>query len=362
MFVSSGLNPKEEIPMYLLRKVFALLFSFFLLCPLNAAAWERGEVETFATLPAGNANPEGIAADKRGNIYVTTFAPGAPAGQLGRVFVFNPHGQFLRQLNITGSSSALLGLDFNPKGDLLVIDSGIVSGKPQVLKVDNLATGASSVFTTFPAGSGPNALTFDKDGNVYISDSFQGIIWQTGPNGGSPTAWVTDKDTLTTPGVPGFGANGLGFNKAFSTLYVANTGNDTVVQIPVSGGKPGTPSVLTNSINGADGLILDKHDNIWVAANQADEIVVIDKTGKAIAKLGDFDGIDKHGAPIGLLFPASPVRVGEWLYVTNLSLDLRNVGGPQTVDSQWANQVTSHTIARLRARIPHVHGNDRDDD
>jgi DNA-binding beta-propeller fold protein YncE len=153
--------------------------------------------------------------------------------------------------------------------------------------------------------------------------------------------------------VPGFGANGVEFNKAFNSLFVANTGNDTIVQIPVTGGTPGTPSVLTNSINGADGLILDSDDNIWVAANQADEIVVIDKTGKVIAKLGDFDGIDKHGAPIGLLFPASPVQFGGWLYVTNLSLDLRNVGGPQTVDSQWADKVTSHTIARIRARIPH---------
>jgi sugar lactone lactonase YvrE len=159
---------------------------------------------------------------------------------------------------------------------------------------------------------------------------------------------------LTTPGIPPFGANGVGFNKNETLLYVANTGSDTVVQIPVSNGVPGKPSVLTNSINGADGLILDDDDNIWVAANQADEIVVIDKTGKVIAKLGDFDGIDRHGAPIGLLFPASPVFSGEWLYVTNLSLDLRNVGGPQTVDSQWADKVTSHTIARLRARIPHI--------
>jgi sugar lactone lactonase YvrE len=293
-----------------------------------------------------------LAVDAHGNLYATTFAPPptAPAGQLGRLFVFNPHGDLLRQVSIAGSSSALLGLGFHPQtGALLVIDLG----KAQVLKVDP-ANGNSSVFATVTGSAGLNALTFDQQGNVYISDSFQGIIWKTGPSGGAAVAWVTNP-LLTTMGVPGFGANGLGFNKAFSSLFVANTGDDTIVQIPVSGGTPGKPVVLTNSINGADGLILDSDDNIWVAANQADEIVVIDKTGKVIAKLGDFDGIDKHGAPIGLLFPASPVQFGGWLYVTNLSLDLRHVGGPQTVDSQWADQVTSHTIARLRARIPHMH-------
>lgn len=336
------------------RLVGISLLACFALLPLQAAAWDRGEVERFATLPAGNANPEGITADRLGNIYVTTFNPTAPAGTLGQLIVFDRHGRLVRQVGVQGSSPALLGLDFHPiTGALLVLDFG--AGK--VLKV-NPVNGHSDVFATVtnPGGSGLNALTFDKQGNVYISDSFQGIIWKTGQNGGAATAWVTDAATLTTPGIPPFGANGVGFNKAETILYVANTGSDTVVQIPVSNGVPGTPTVLTNSINGADGLILDDDDNIWVAANQADEIVVIDKTGKVIAKLGDFDGVDRHGAPVGLLFPASPVFSEGWLYVTNLSLDLRNVGGPQTVDSQWADKVKTQTIARLRARIPHIRG------
>jgi sugar lactone lactonase YvrE len=328
---------------------FRLLLLCLSLSPLAAAAWERGDVERFATLPAGNHGPEGITADKAGNIYVTPFDPsGTPPGKL---VVFDRDGNFVRQVDIAGASGALLGLDFHPTtGALLVIDFG--AGK--VLKVDPV-TGASSVFTTTGA-LGLNALTFDQAGNVYISDSFQGVIWKTPPGGtgnAAPAAWVADP-LLKTTGVPPFGANGVGFNKAFSTLYVANTGNDTIVQIPVSGGNPGTPSVLTNSINGADGLILDQDDNLWVCANQADEIVVIDKTGKVIAKLGDFDGIDRDRAPIGLLFPASLVRVGDWIYVTNLSLDLRPVVGAQAVDSQWAAQVQTQTVSRIRARIPRV--------
>jgi hypothetical protein len=80
--------------------------------------------------------------------------------------------------------------------------------------------------------------------------------------------------------------------------------------------------------------------------------VVTDPTGKAIAKLGDFDGV-RNGSPVGFLFPASLVRRGDWIYVTNLSLDLRKVPGlAQSVDSQWAAQLTRQTISRIRARIP----------
>jgi sugar lactone lactonase YvrE len=204
----------------------------------------------------------------------------------------------------------------------------------------NPQTGASAPFTTIPGASGPNALAFDLPaGNVYISDSFQGIIWRTGAGGGAAVPWVTSP-LLATTGVPPFGANGMAFNKAQSILFVANTGNDTIVRIPVVAGVPGTPDI-------------DDEDNLWVCANQADEIVVVDKTGKAIAKLGDFEGIAPDGSPRGLLFPASLVFFGEFVYVTNLALDLRDFN-PQfnAVDSQWAAEVTTYNVARISRHLP----------
>jgi len=109
---------------------------------------------------------------------------------------------------------------------------------------------------------------------------------------------------------------------------------------------------LVNSINGADGIAIDADDNIWVAANQEDEIVVIDPTGKVLAKLGDFDGVEKNGVPQGLLFPASPAFSldGRTLYVSNLALDLRLATGSaasQTIDSQWADLVKSYTVSKI---------------
>jgi sugar lactone lactonase YvrE len=330
-----------------------LLVTLLAAFSLAAHAWDRGTATTFATLPPGTGHPEGIAADAQGNLYVADFDVSGETA-VGNVIVFDRAGRLVRKLAIPGSSNLLLGIAFHPQTNaLLVIDFG----NQKVLEIDPL-NGTPTLFTTIPGGSaaGPNALAFDQAGNVYISDSFAGTIWRTGPTGGAASPWVSDP-LLATSGVPPFGANGLAFNNAFSALFVANTGNDTIVKIPVAGGAPGTPVVFVNSINGADGLLIDAADNFWVAANQSDEIVVLDSSGRVIAKLGDFGGIDARGAPIGLLFPASLVISNGFLYVTNLSLDLRLFGLAQTTNSQWSAQVTRHTIARMRAQIPPVRGN-----
>lgn len=336
----------------MVRRLVRLLAASLVLAalPVTGHAWQRTPATTFATLPAGTAHPEGIAVDGAGNVYVADFDVSKSSGP-GDVLVFSPSGRLLRHLAVAGSTQLLLGLDLHPlTGELLVIDFG---GKA-VLSVDPV-TGASSVYATIPGGAaaGPNALTFDAAGAVYVSDSFQGKIWRTTGGGGPATQWASDP-LLTTTGVPPFGANGLAFNTAGDTLFVANTGNDTVVKIDAA--NTSAVEVFVNSINGADGLIIDADDNLWVAANQADEIVVVNPSGRVIAKLGDFDGVDPRGAPKGLLFPASLVRSGQFVYVTNLSLDLRGFQLPQPVDAQWTAQVTRHTIAKIPARIPPVQG------
>jgi len=338
--------------------VLGLVLVALMAAPSQAHAWDRGRARVFATLPAGASGPEGLEVDARGRVYVTTFGftSGGPASGAGQLYVFDDDGRLLRQVSIAGSSPHLLGLRFHPTTRaLLVIDFG----GEQVLDVDP-HTGNSTVFMTLPStlphpalGAGLNDITFDRAGNVYVSDSFQGIVWTTGPHGGVASAWV-DSALLRTTGVPPFGANGLRFNRHETAMFVANTGDDTVIQIPAvagaTGPSAGTPAVFANGINGADGLLVDEDDGVWVVANQADEIVVLDPTGKAISKRGDFGGLD-DGAPVQMLFPASLRFLGDDLIVTNLSLDLRLFSPAfASVDSEWCAQVSRYTIVRIPAR------------
>ena len=324
-----------------------------------AAAWQRNPAELLSALPAGASGPEGLTVGADGNLYVTTSgydAAGEVAGP-GRLYVLAPDGQLIRDVAIQGSSAHQLGIAFNPvTSELLAIDAGA----GVVRRVDPL-NGAASVFMTAGPGALLNGLAFDRAGNTYVTDSANGIVWVAGPQGGAGQVWVQDA-LLTTTGVPTFGANGIAFNRDFTTAFVTNTGNDTVLRIPVVNGQAGQTAVFVNSINGADGLALDAEDNLWVAANQADEIVVVDPMGKSIGKLGDFRGV-RAGVPLGLLFPASPAfsADGQFIYVTNFALDLRVVGAVQSVDSQYAAQVRRYTVSRISTRLRPLPGGGRTD-
>jgi len=328
-----------------------------------AVAWKRGAVEVLAVVPdapGGKSSVEGLTVGPDGNIYVPTFGfntVGAIAGNAA-LFVFSPTGQLIRNVTIKNSSPHMLGLAFNPATrDLLVLDFGAGN----VLKVDP-ATGNSSIFFGPIAKSGLNALTFDKKGNVYVSDSFNGVIWRTDKNGKHLEAWSSDP--LLGPGTgltPPFGANGIEFNNAGTVMYVANTAYHQIIQIPVgAGGAAGAASIFITGINAPDGIAVDRDDNLWVCANQEDEIVVIDtsvsgpKKGRVIAKLGDFRGIDGKGIARGFLFPASLAfsNDGSWLYVSNLTLYLPYAGAEPAIDSAWTLEVSGYTVSRLRAKIP----------
>jgi sugar lactone lactonase YvrE len=326
---------------------------------LPAGPCKRGDVDVLAVLPdvrpGVQSSVEGLTVGPDGNIYVPSFGFNTQGALTGNavLFVISPKGGIVRQVTIANSSPHMLGLEFNPvTGALWVLDFGAGN----VLRVDP-RTGVSSVLNVGGpiANSGLNALTFDLAGNGYVSDSFNGVIWKIPPSGGTPAAWSSGP--LLEPGTgltPPFGANGVEFNNERTTLFVANTAFHQIIQIPVNtDGSAGTPSIFITGINAPDGIRIDRDDNIWICANQEDEIVVIDKTGKVIAKLGEFGGIDEDGIVRGFLFPASLAfsKDGSTLYVSNLTLYLPYAGAEPAIDSAWTLQVKGYTVSQLPARI-----------
>jgi sugar lactone lactonase YvrE len=335
-----------------------------LLAVSPAGAWKRGTVEVLAILPdvtsGVKSSVEGLTVGPDGNIYVPSFGFNTKGALTGHavLFVISPNGSIVRKVTIANSSPHMLGLAFNPVTNALwVLDFG--AGK--VLSVDS-QTGNSSVLAGPFANSGLNALTFDTAGNGYVSDSFNGAIWKIGPHGGTTPTIPWKSDPLLSPGTgltPPFGANGVEFSNDRKTLFVANTAFHQIIKIAVNpDGSAGAASIFITGINAPDGIMIDRDDNIWICANQEDEIVVVDKMGKVIAKLGDFRGIGENGIARGFLFPASLAfsKDGSTLYVSNLTLFLPYAGAQAAIDSAWTLQVKGYTVSKLPAKIPPPNG------
>jgi len=298
---------------------------------------DDNKVQRFATLPKpGPGFPEGIAADADGNIYVATF----DFTQTNNLYVFRRNGRLRTTIPLPGV--APLGLALSAAGDLYVADFG----NGNVLKFAPPFTSSSAPVATFAVcggaggGCGLNAFAFDAAGNLYVSDSFGGKVFKIVLPAGTVATFVSH-DLLTpgSHGFPPFGANGLAFNAAGTHLFIANTADDRILRYEIA---TGTLSTVAESINGADGIAFDHHGRLWVAANQADEVVALNALGRIVERRGSFKGIGHDGAVKGLLFPASIVISRGDIYVTNLALPLTPAEGDEPEED-----VTTYTVSRI---------------
>lgn len=305
----------------------------------NEAA-RRNAAHKFATLPAGPGFPEGIAADRRGNIYVATF----DFSTTNVIHSFRHNGQLRFTIPLPGVVP--LGMEFDGAGRLYVADFG----NGNVLQFSPPFSAASTPSAVFPVcggagtGCGLNAITSDAAGDLYVSDSFGGVVFKIDLPGGAVSPFFSH-DLLKpgSHGFPPFGANGLAFDASGGHLYIANTADDRILRLEVA---TMTLSTFAESVNGADGIAFDKHGRLWVAANQADEVLALNASGRVVARRGEFQGIRNDGSPDGLLFPASLVIAGDDIFVTNLALPLTPAAGDEPEE-----EVSRYTVSRIS-----VHG------
>src|SRR5438067_8720984 len=260
---------------------------------------DRSAAIHFATLPDGVRFPEGITADPAtGDIFVATFDFGPNANKLMR-FAKNGHLSAIKDMGGT----PMLGLDFDAaRSKVYILNMGAsklqridanfaastpvedVASLPPILApgprtVPNPDGSSDTIIfgsTGFPA---PNAMTFSRSGSLYISDSFQGAIFRIDSVATCATpckvAIVAHDPLLATAGFPPFGANGIALNADETALFIANTGDNRVLKMQVA--NAGNISVFTESVHGADGMTFDDSGRLWVAANQADQIVALNE-------------------------------------------------------------------------------------
>ena len=358
-----------------MKKSVAFSVVLFLAPVFIGIAWANDDVivdpeaaEIFATLPADLRFPEGITANpSNGDVYVGNF----DGGVANSIVRFDSNGGFVARADL--GITPLLDLAFNSRDNMVyfcsvgdftggsskirriaadlsgpVEDVAFIPsvGAPPNRKVDN-PDGSKDEINFGNNARVPNALTINSRGDIFVSDSFQGAVFQIERAHACDTSTpcnvelVAHDGQLATAGFPPFGANGLALSGNQRTLFVANTGDDRILTVDL---KKGDVSVFVESINGADGIAFDAAGNLVVAANQADNVLILDgNTGRIKAKLGDFLGFNPDGTVNGLLFPASVAIVGNRILVTNLALPL--TGTPD--EPEGSSALTTYTISEI---------------
>ena len=239
--------------------------------------------------PAAGELTEGVAVDKRGDVFVSV----TPLGQIRK---YEPDGSEIMRVQLVppGSGIGLAGLAVDAPGNLYV---AAITFNPATQGVYKVARDGS--FTRLP-GTGAigfaNGVTLDKRGNVYVTDTARGAVWRVPANGGAAAVWY-ESSLLQGTGAFNFGfplgANGIAYRQ--NEIVVGNTEGARLVRIAIEpDGSPGAVSVLADgpSLLGVDGIALDVHGNVWAAVIAQSTIVRVSPSGGITTIATAADGLD----------------------------------------------------------------------
>ena len=248
------------------RGLVSLVAASLLFVTMGAAqAQAQTEVHVLVSFDeSAGQNTEGMAIDRVGGIYVSV----SPLGDLWRIPPGSTQPEPFGHVDgiVPGRDFGMLGLAVDVFGNVY---AAVQSANPDADGVWRFDRGTGNA-TRLPGTESiaiPNGLAFDKQMDLYVTDSFTGAIWRI-PWGGNAQVWLQDP-ALTGDGSLGLflGANGIAYRNGLFT--VTNTERRTVLQIPKIGGQPGPISVLTNLPPGdnPDGVAMDVHGDAFIAMN-----------------------------------------------------------------------------------------------
>jgi sugar lactone lactonase YvrE len=276
--------------------------SLALLAPHSATAGgDRpiGDSKVLTAVPALPGYPEGIAVHD-GLVYVAGPAAfGVPGNFIpSKIFAYDADtGALAKTIVVQGQPGPLNALSciaFGEAENLYVVDEG-----QGIVKI-NVETGQQSVYAApfFPvyvsAFNPPapvliNDLAFDKEGYLYVTDSFQATIWRVPPGGGAPQVWFQNA-AIDGP----FGPNGVRVDKKSQKLYFTVTfdgaGAGYVYTLPIVDHPQFSDLKLVHKYGGADtgsgpdGIAFGKSGNLYVALAGTSKISVLDAAGIELQK------------------------------------------------------------------------------
>src|SRR5580700_2588585 len=218
-------------------------------------------LQKFEMFAEGLDHPEGLAFDADGDLWA--------GGELGQIYKIDRKGKVRTVVTLGGFN---LGLTFSARQDLFVCNFKLGA----LIQLDR--TG-KTIRTWERAGRyrlrTPNFAVFDREGNLYFSDSGEfkkndGFLFVLRPNGKIEQLL----DQLAFP-------NGLSLSADERTLYIVQSTKDNVLAVPIlESGSIGKPRVYASGLhNVPDGAALDADGNLYVTCYASHNVYRVAPSG-----------------------------------------------------------------------------------
>ncbi|HYH58379.1 MAG TPA: SMP-30/gluconolactonase/LRE family protein [Thermoleophilaceae bacterium] len=316
---------------------------------LGAVVAEREplDIRVFAPIgPPGQPEPVAIGPDRR--VYVGTNQLGhGDTDAPSKVFAFSRKGEPVREYVIEGQpldeSHGIQGLVFDRDGTLYALDR---SADPRVIAVDP-ATGDQRRYASFrdvpscgtapgsdgeecsdtrlDGPAGPDYATFAPDGDLYVTDIDQALIWRVPKGGGRAEIWLTDARLESL-----YGPNGIQFMADERTLLFVNTASNPSAGNALTGrlytvvvqddGSPGELTQVWESlpVDAPDGIAIAQSGNVYVAVAGSSQVLKLSPEFTELARVPP-DPAANQSEEIPVDAPGSLAFLGERLLVSNHS-------------------------------------------
>jgi hypothetical protein len=176
-------------------------------------------------------------------------------------------------------------------GQVVAFDDGSTSPRTVIAAGANGVTGVTGVLATFPLAQNYfcNDLAFDKQGNLYATDSFSGTVQRLKAGGAAFETYV--QDARLAPAAQGaFGLDGIVISD--DAIYVNKLDSSQLFKIGLGEDKAVTEIAVTPPLAGPDGMrALDAHTLLVIdgSANRLSKVEIHGTTATSTPLSSDLD-------------------------------------------------------------------------